>query len=148
MQSNSAQLHIHIRICWALWSFPQLRYDAKLILHSYSCNGRCGAGCSGAALGNAYTLDCFSHDVCSWFNNASGGARYVTLSYVHYPMFSVLWKYVVCVWEGADRECSDPNCGAAFSAAVDDTVFGVGSGCGQTNPSLQAVAPGGGPVCS
>lgn len=42
---------------------------------SYSCNGRCGAGCTGAALGNAYTQDCFSHDVCSWFNNASGGAR-------------------------------------------------------------------------
>jgi len=48
---------------------------------SYSCNGRCGAGCSGFALGNAYTQDCFSHDVCSWFNNASGGARYV----VHGP---------------------------------------------------------------
>lgn len=45
------------------------------IIHSYSCNGRCGAGCSGAALGNVYTQDCFSHDVCSWFNNASGGAR-------------------------------------------------------------------------
>ncbi|KAF1975745.1 hypothetical protein BU23DRAFT_457431 [Bimuria novae-zelandiae CBS 107.79] len=40
----------------------------------YSCNGRCGAGCSGTALGNVYTQDCFSHDVCSWFNNASGGA--------------------------------------------------------------------------
>src|SRR5690242_11366807 len=45
---------------------------------SYSCNGRCGAGCSGTAIGNAYTQDCFSHDVCSWFNNASGGARYVS----------------------------------------------------------------------
>ncbi|KAJ4983351.1 hypothetical protein SVAN01_11136 [Stagonosporopsis vannaccii] len=40
----------------------------------YSCNGRCGVGCSGTAIGNAYTQDCFSHDVCSWFNNASGGA--------------------------------------------------------------------------
>ncbi|KAF2633304.1 hypothetical protein BU25DRAFT_329022, partial [Macroventuria anomochaeta] len=40
----------------------------------YSCNGRCGAGCTGTAIGNAYTQDCFSHDVCSWFNNASGGA--------------------------------------------------------------------------
>ncbi|KAH8896817.1 hypothetical protein GQ53DRAFT_819076 [Thozetella sp. PMI_491] len=40
----------------------------------YSCNGRCGAGCTGAALGNAYTQDCFSHDICSWFNNASGGS--------------------------------------------------------------------------
>jgi hypothetical protein len=44
-------------------------------LHRYSCNGRCGAGCSGTAIGNVYTQDCFSHDVCSWFNNASGGAR-------------------------------------------------------------------------
>ncbi|KAH8671394.1 hypothetical protein BX600DRAFT_434502 [Xylariales sp. PMI_506] len=40
----------------------------------YSCNGRCGAGCTGAAVGNAYTQDCFSHDICSWFNNASGGS--------------------------------------------------------------------------
>lgn len=43
----------------------------------YSCNGRCGAGCSGFALGNFYTQDCFSHDVCSFFENASGGARLV-----------------------------------------------------------------------
>lgn len=49
---------------------------------SYSCNGRCGAGCSGTAVGNAYTQDCFSHDVCSWFNNASGGARYVLKAYI------------------------------------------------------------------
>ncbi|KAH7386134.1 hypothetical protein BKA66DRAFT_511429 [Pyrenochaeta sp. MPI-SDFR-AT-0127] len=40
----------------------------------YSCNGRCGAGCKGTAIGNVYTQDCFSHDICSWFNNASGGA--------------------------------------------------------------------------
>ncbi|KAF2437474.1 hypothetical protein P171DRAFT_506307 [Karstenula rhodostoma CBS 690.94] len=40
----------------------------------YSCNGRCGAGCTGTALGNVYAQDCFSHDVCSYFNNASGGA--------------------------------------------------------------------------
>lgn len=40
----------------------------------YSCNGRCGAGCSGAALGNVYTQDCWSHDICSYFENASGGA--------------------------------------------------------------------------
>jgi hypothetical protein len=48
----------------------------RLIDCSYSCNGRCGAGCTGTAIGNAYTQDCFSHDICSWFNNASGGARY------------------------------------------------------------------------
>ncbi|KAE8364103.1 hypothetical protein BDV27DRAFT_158164 [Aspergillus caelatus] len=38
----------------------------------YSCNGRCGAGCTGTALGNVYTQDCFSHDICSYFENASG----------------------------------------------------------------------------
>ena len=61
-------------------------------------------------------------------------------------------RHVVCmclgVRVGADREQSDANCGAAFSAAVDDTVLGVGSGCGQTNPSLAAVRPAGSPVCS
>ena len=45
----------------------------------YSCNGRCGAACNGGpfkgALGNAYTQDCWSHDICSWFNNAQGGAK-------------------------------------------------------------------------
>ncbi|KAF7880191.1 uncharacterized protein EAF01_012052 [Botrytis porri] len=40
----------------------------------YSCNGRCGAGCTGSALGNYYTQDCWNHDICSYFNNASGGA--------------------------------------------------------------------------
>ncbi|RAH46675.1 uncharacterized protein BO95DRAFT_360626 [Aspergillus brunneoviolaceus CBS 621.78] len=40
----------------------------------YSCNGRCGAGCTGTAIGNVYTQDCWSHDICSYFNNASGGA--------------------------------------------------------------------------
>ncbi|ESZ89694.1 hypothetical protein SBOR_9917 [Sclerotinia borealis F-4128] len=38
------------------------------------CNGRCGAGCTGTALGNYYTQDCWNHDICSYFNNASGGA--------------------------------------------------------------------------
>ncbi|CAI6302473.1 unnamed protein product [Periconia digitata] len=83
----------------------------------YSCNGRCGAGCSGFALGNAYTQDCFSHDVCSWFNNASGGA-------------------------------SDPNCGAAYNAAVDDTLMGAVSGCGETNPSNAVQVPSNQPTCS
>ncbi|KAG9256532.1 uncharacterized protein F5Z01DRAFT_671788 [Emericellopsis atlantica] len=82
----------------------------------YSCNGRCGAGCSGTALGNAYTLDCFSHDICSYFNNASGGA-------------------------------SDPNCGAAFNAAIDDTAFGAVQGCGQTNPNNGVSKPSNQPVC-
>ncbi|OAL49016.1 hypothetical protein IQ07DRAFT_654515 [Pyrenochaeta sp. DS3sAY3a] len=82
----------------------------------YSCNGRCGAGCTGTALGNAYTQDCFSHDICSWFNNASGGA-------------------------------SDPNCGAAYNAAVDDTLLGVANGCGKTNPSNAVARPVGSPSC-
>ena len=46
---------------------------------NYSCNGRCGAGCNegpfGGRLGNAYTQDCWSHDICSWFNNAKGGSK-------------------------------------------------------------------------
>ncbi|KAL2870548.1 uncharacterized protein BJX67DRAFT_377905 [Aspergillus lucknowensis] len=82
----------------------------------YSCNGRCGAGCSGAALGNAYTQDCFSHDICSYFNNASGGS-------------------------------SDPNCGAAYDAAVDDTLLGAVSGCSQSNPSNEVSKPTIGPAC-
>jgi hypothetical protein len=44
---------------------------------SYSCSGRCGAGCTGTAVGNVYTQDCFSHDICSYFNDATGGARLV-----------------------------------------------------------------------
>lgn len=46
---------------------------------NYSCNGRCGAACDGGplrgSLGNAYTQDCWSHDICSWFNNAEGGPK-------------------------------------------------------------------------
>ncbi|KAK7183449.1 hypothetical protein DPSP01_010557 [Paraphaeosphaeria sporulosa] len=83
----------------------------------YSCNGRCGAGCTGTALGNVYTQDCFSHDICSYFNNASGGA-------------------------------SDPNCGAAYNAAIDDTTGGLLAGCSQTNPSNAAVKPSTSPTCT
>ncbi|KAF2212311.1 hypothetical protein CERZMDRAFT_84680 [Cercospora zeae-maydis SCOH1-5] len=83
----------------------------------YSCNGRCGAGCTGTAIGNAYTQDCFTHDICSYFENASGGA-------------------------------SDPNCGAAFDAAIDDTATGSLRGCGQTNPSNPASPPSNRPSCS
>ncbi|WZH49729.1 uncharacterized protein QYS62_010936 [Fusarium acuminatum] len=83
----------------------------------YSCNGRCGAGCSGAALGNVYTQDCYSHDICSYFNSAAGGA-------------------------------SDPNCGAAFNSAVDDTTLGLANGCSQTNPSNGVSKPNSAPVCT
>lgn len=83
---------------------------------NYSCNGRCGADCTGAALGNVYTQDCFSHDICSFFNHASGGA-------------------------------SDPNCGSAFDAAIDDTAWGLAYGCSQTNPTNPVVAPTVTPAC-
>ncbi|KAE8310294.1 hypothetical protein BDV41DRAFT_397324 [Aspergillus transmontanensis] len=83
----------------------------------YSCNGRCGAGCTGTAVGNVYTQDCFSHDICSYFEDASGGA-------------------------------SDPNCGDAYNAAVDDTVGGLVAGCSQTNPSNSVSPPNSSPLCS
>ncbi|KAF9775878.1 hypothetical protein IL306_005986 [Fusarium sp. DS 682] len=74
-----------------------------------------GSG-DGTAVGNVYTQDCFSHDICSYFNSASGGA-------------------------------SDPNCGAAFNAAVDDTALGFANGCSQTNPSNGVAKPNSAPVC-
>ncbi|KAF2705939.1 hypothetical protein K504DRAFT_386622 [Pleomassaria siparia CBS 279.74] len=84
----------------------------------YSCNGRCGAACTGTSVGNVYTQDCFSHDICSYFNSASGGS-------------------------------SDPNCGAAYRAAVDDTITGFAYGCSQTNPSNDAVSkPSSSPICT
>ncbi|KAI0482587.1 hypothetical protein GGR56DRAFT_196657 [Xylariaceae sp. FL0804] len=83
----------------------------------YSCNGRCGAGCTGTAVGDVYTQDCFTHDMCSYWEDATGGA-------------------------------SDPNCGDAYDAAVDDTLFGVEAGCSQTNPSYSADPPTGTPVCT
>ena len=43
---------------------------------------------------------------------------------------------------------SDPNCGAAFNAAIDDTVGGAVAGCGQTNPSNAALKPSTSPTCS
>ncbi|KAI9154941.1 hypothetical protein HJFPF1_07502 [Paramyrothecium foliicola] len=98
----------------------------------YSCNGRCGAGCSGFALGNVYTQDCFSHDVCSYFNSASGGARYAG---------SFLQR------KSQLTTASDPNCGAAFNAAVDDTAGGLGAGCSQTNPRNAVAKPSTQPVC-
>lgn len=101
-------------------------------MNSYSCNGRCGAGCSGIALGNVYTQDCFSHDICSYFNNASGGAKFV------------IWR----VKQGfIANENSDPSCGKAYNAAVDDTALGLANGCSQTNPSNAVAKPGGAPVC-
>lgn len=43
---------------------------------------------------------------------------------------------------------SDANCGAAYNAAVDDTVGGLVAGCSQSNPSNAASKPSGQPTCS
>ncbi|KAF3360703.1 hypothetical protein VdG1_04905 [Verticillium dahliae VDG1] len=40
-----------------------------------------------------------------------------------------------------DGGASDPNCGAAYNAAVDDTAFGTLNGCGRTNPSNAVSKP-------
>ena len=71
---------------------------------SYSCNGRCGAGCSGASLGNAYTQDCFSHDICSYFNSASGGARFVA-----FFLSSMVYLLIVAVTRTAALLTTPPS---------------------------------------
>lgn len=43
---------------------------------------------------------------------------------------------------------SDPNCGKAYDAAVDDTVGGYAAGCSQTNPSNLVSKPSSSPICS
>lgn len=43
---------------------------------------------------------------------------------------------------------SDPNCGAAYDAAIDDFALGLIDGCSQTNPTNAAVAPTNSPSCS
>ncbi|KAF3761812.1 hypothetical protein M406DRAFT_333859 [Cryphonectria parasitica EP155] len=40
----------------------------------YACNGRCGSACDGTAIGNVYTQDCFTHDICSYFELSTDGA--------------------------------------------------------------------------
>jgi hypothetical protein len=47
----------------------------------------------------------------------------------------------------ADTVSSDPNCGAAFNAAIDDTIGGLAAGCRQTNPSNAVVRPSTRPTC-
>jgi len=42
---------------------------------------------------------------------------------------------------------SDPNCGAAFNAAVDDTALGIANGCSQSNPNNGVAKPNSAPVC-
>lgn len=41
----------------------------------------------------------------------------------------------------------DPNCGAAFWAAVKDTILGFAYGCSQTNPIKLVEVPTVQPVC-
>ena len=43
---------------------------------------------------------------------------------------------------------SDANCGAAYTAAIDDTAGGVLVGCGRTNPSNSVKKPSSSPSCS
>jgi hypothetical protein len=45
------------------------------------------------------------------------------------------------------NDLSDPNCGAAYNAAIDDTTFGVANGCGKSNPSNPVSKPSGQPTC-
>jgi hypothetical protein len=45
------------------------------------------------------------------------------------------------------NDASDPNCGAAYVAAEDDTLLGLVDGCSQTNPSNAAVLPTTTPSC-
>jgi hypothetical protein len=90
------------------------------------------------------TQDCYSHDICSYFNNASGGARYA-----FHPIFSFRFHFRICSGVGIMRllsDNSDLNCGKAYTAAIDDTLFGLIDGCGQTNPSISPSAPTGTPV--
>jgi hypothetical protein len=49
--------------------------------------------------------------------------------------------------EAGANDVSDPNCGAAYNAAVDDTTFGVANGCGKSNPSNGVSKPSGQPTC-
>lgn len=51
-------------------------------------------------------------------------------------------------WFLADTVSSDPNCGAAYNAAIDDTISGAVVGCGQTNPLTTVVRPNTKPTCS
>lgn len=79
------------------------------------------------------------------FHNASGRARYA-----FHPIFSLRFRFRTCSGVGIMRllsDNSDPNCGKAYTAAIDDTLFGLIDGRGQTNPSISPSAPTAAPVC-
>ncbi|MEN0062392.1 MAG: hypothetical protein AAGA48_09580 [Myxococcota bacterium] len=40
----------------------------------YDCIGRCGPACGSWWAASAWTQDCYEHDVCSYYNAASGGS--------------------------------------------------------------------------
>ncbi|KZM24638.1 uncharacterized protein EKO05_0008575 [Ascochyta rabiei] len=59
------------------------------------------------------------------------------------------FSHDVCSWfNNASGGASDANCGAAYDAAVDDTLLGVVNGCGQSNPTNAASRPSTSPTCS
>ena len=87
-------------------------------------------------MGNIYTLDCYSHDICSYFESASGGSRY------GFRCSTNQGKAKFANWFS-----SDPNCGGAYDAAVDDTLTGAANGCGRDNPSNAVAQPSTQPVC-
>lgn len=67
--------------------------------------GMCGIGCDGIGKGNAYTQDCFDHDMCTYFNDKDHAK--------HSGPF-------------------DKNCAQEFEDAVADFLFGS-LHCGRNN---------------
>lgn len=57
-------------------------------------------------------------------------------------------EYHDCLVRTQANIYSDPNCGEAYRAAVDDTVGGYAAGCSQTNPSNLVSKPSSSPTCS
>jgi hypothetical protein len=45
------------------------------------------------------------------------------------------------------RSNSDPNCGAAYTAAIDDTLYGALGGCSGANPTSLALPPTRSSIC-
>jgi hypothetical protein len=45
------------------------------------------------------------------------------------------------------RSNSDPNCGAAYTAAIDDMLYGALGGCSGANPTSLALPPTRSSIC-
>ena len=71
----------------------------------YDCQGRCGAGCDGLSHGNAYTLECWSHDICSYFYNATDGLEDPNCGRA---FLNAMEGFVIGVDVGCARENPDP----------------------------------------